>query len=264
MSNAKGKLAVGLCLLCTTGTAAPLAGANEVVQRGNLRLLAGAQMRPATLPRQGSAPISVSVEGRITTADQSPPPQLRELVIEINRHGHLDFTGLPTCRIAQIQPASDARALAACRPSLVGEGNYAGTIALPGSASNAIEGHLLLFNGISHGHHVLFGHIFTPQPFSTSFVIVFDISSKRRGTYGTVLSANLAKTLGTKRNLTALRMTLSRRYSYRGARHSYLSSGCPAPKGINLVPFSLARTTFGFAGKVKLSTTLSETCRARG
>jgi len=64
--------------------------------------------------------------------------------------------------------------------------------------------------------------------------------------------------------LTGLEMTLSRRYSANGKRHSYLSSGCPAPKGFTQVEFPLARTSFAFAGGMELSSVLSSTCRARG
>ena len=59
-------------------------------------------------------------------------------------------------------------------------------------------------------------------------------------------------------------MTLSRRYSYRGQRHSYLSAGCPAPKGFPGVSFPLARTSFAFAGGMKLTSTLTRDCKVRG
>jgi hypothetical protein len=58
-------------------------------------------------------------------------------------------------------------------------------------------------------------------------------------------------------------MTLSRRYFSEGRRHSYISAGCPAPKGVPVVGFPLAKTTFSFAGKQKLEYTLERTCRVR-
>ncbi len=220
-------------------------------------------MRPRRLPRKGAAPISVSVSGHVTTTDETQPPQLKQLTIEINRHGRLDLKGLPTCQVNRIQPASNDRALAACRSSLVGQGKFLGTINLPGSAAYPIEGKLLVFNGIEHGRQVLLGHIFSPRPFSISFVMTFAIQTKPHGTYGTTLTANLRKALGTKRNLTGIEMTLSRRFHAGGRRHSFLSAGCPAPKGFPGAVFPLARTSFAFAGGKKLTTTLSSECRAR-
>ncbi len=260
-SGGPGPRIVGLlALLLAAG--ATLAHA-EITQKGNLRVVVSAKMSPRALPRTGAAPISVSVGGRISTTDESTPPQLKELRIEINRNGRLDYQGLPICAIDKIQPASNGRALSACRSSLVGEGKFLGTITLPGSAPYPIEGKLLVFNGSEHGHQVLLAHIYSPHPFATSFVMTFQITANRHGTYGTTLSANLTKALGNKRNLTGIEMTLSRRWSSGGRSHSYLSAGCPAPKGFGGAPFPLARTSFAFAGGTKLTTTVTSECRVR-
>ena len=232
----------------------PLAAA-EVVQKGDLIISTAAKMHPQVLPRKGTAPVSVSVSGQISTTDEAEAPPLKQLQIEINRHGKINSQGLPICKIGQIQPASDERALANCRSALVGEGHFSGTISLPGSAPFPTEGRLLVFNGQEHGRQVLFGHVYAPHPFATSFVIVFQITAKKSGTYGTTLTANLAEALGAKRSLTGIEMTLSRRY---------LSAGCPAPKGFPGATFPLARTTFSFVGGPKFASTLIRNCRARG
>lgn len=243
--------------------AATLATA-EPVQQGNLRVVVGGKLSPHTLPRKGTAPVSVTVGGQISTTDETEPPQLRRLTIEINRHGRLESVGLPTCNAGSIRTASNGRALATCGKALVGEGKFNGTITLPGSPAYPIDGKLLVFNGREHGHPVLLGHIYSPHPFATSFVISFAISSKKKGTYGTVLTADLRKALGTKKNLTGIEMTLSRRYSYKGRRRSYVSAGCPAPKGFHSTPYPLARASFSFADGRTLGTVLNRTCAARG
>jgi len=259
----RSRLAV--LLLGTLLVAATLARA-EIAQKGNLRISVNGKLSPKALPRQGTAPVSVSVSGTVSTTDGTAPPQLRTMQIEVNRHGRFDVVGLPVCRYNDIQPASDSRALAACRAALVGEGHFAGTIALPGSAEPfPMAGRLLLFNGRQHGRPVLFGHIYSPKPFASSFVMVFEMRTTTHGTYGTTLTANLAKALGAKRNLESIEMTLSRRYRYRGATHSYISSGCPAPKGFPGIPsFPLARTSFSFSGGKKLTEVLTKSCRAKG
>jgi hypothetical protein len=111
---------------------------------------------------------------------------------------------------------------------------------------------------------VLLGHIYLTQPFASSFVITFDISQHNHGEYGTRLVASLSKALGTRRYLTGIDMTLSRRYFFQGTRHSYLSSGCPAPNGVHRVLFKLVRTNFDFAGHKELSSTLTSSCGVRG
>jgi len=241
-----------------------LAAAATITQKGNLRVAVQGKLKPKKLPREGEAPIAVSVGGEISTTDETLPPQLKSIRIELNRNGVLDSKGLPVCPYPKIQPGSTSRALAGCRSSLVGKGSFSAEITLAGQEPYPTEGKLVVFNGEKGGKPVLYGHIYSSQPFATSFVIVFSLSKRRKGTYGSVLDAPLPKAMKAWGRLTGLRMTLSRRYSVKGKPHSYLSSGCPAPKGISTVPFSLARTSFEFAGGVQISSVLSSECRARG
>ncbi len=243
---------------------APTASASAISQKGNLRLTVNGKLSPHRLPRSGVAPIAVSVAGEITTTDESLPPQLKSLRIEINRHGRLDYEGLPTCNYERIQPGSSSRALSACRSALVGKGSFSADITLAGQAPYPTKGKLLLFNSTRHGKPVLYGHIYSPRPFATSFVIVFAVQKLRGGTYGTALDAPLPKAMDAWGRLTGLQMTLQRSYHYRGARHSYISSGCPAPEGFGLVSFPLARAAFTFAGRSALSSVVVDRCRVRG
>jgi hypothetical protein len=242
--------------------AAALAQA-EVTRMGNLQVSVNGKLSPHTLPRTGTAPVSVSVGGKVTTTDETQPPQLEKLTIKINNHGTIDSVGLPSCPRGKILNASNGRALGACGSALVGEGKFFGTLTLPGAAPYPIEGKLLVFNSSEHGHPVLLGHIYSPHPFATSFVISFQIK-KSKGTYGTVLVADLTQALGNKRNLTGIEMTLDRRYSYKGKSHSYISAGCPAPKGFSKVNYPLAQTSFAFADGRTLTATMNRTCGAKG
>jgi hypothetical protein len=251
-------LAACVALLATSALATA-----EVTQKGTLRVTVSGKLSPQRLPRSGSAPIAVSVGGQITTTDKSPAPTLKTLRIELNRNGHLDSTGLPLCPIAAIQTASSARALSACRSSLVGQGSFSAEIALPGQDPYPTKGRLLAFNGKQHGKPVLFGQIYSPSPFATSFVIVFAIAKEAKGTYGTALTAPLPASLRSWGNLTGIELTLSRRYSSGGERHSYLSAGCPAPQGFPGATFPFARTSFGFEEGRTLSSTLTRSCGVR-
>ena len=242
----------------------PEATTSEVTQRGSLRLSVNGKLSPKKLPRKGVAPISVSVGWNASTTDGSPLPKLKKIRIEINRHGRFEQTGLPTCPYNRIQPASSSRALANCREALVGQGSFSADIALKGQEPYATKGRLLVFNGEKGGKPVLFGQIYSPYPFATSFVIVFKVQKLGKGTYGTALSATLPKALASWGNLTGIEMKLSRRYSYNGKPHSYISAGCPAPKGFRSAVFPLARASFGFAGEGELSSTLTSTCQAKG
>lgn len=254
--------AAALSLARPRGTARASA-TQTILQKGDLRLTVSAQVHPRALPRRGTAPISVSLASHVTTTDETQPPQLRRLKIEINRHGRLDLAGLPICKVSRIQPASNTRALAACRASLVGRGRFFGTVTLPGASPYPISGRLLVFNGAEGRRPVLLGHIFTLRPFPISFVMTFQIRTRPHGQFGTALSANLRKALGARRNLTGIVMTLSRRFRSGGRSHSFLSAGCPAPRGFPSAVFPLARASFAFAGGRKLVQTLTSNCWAR-
>jgi len=240
----------------------PLAVAS-IAQKGNLRVSVEGKLAPKKLPRKGIAPIAVSVGGEISTTDATLPPQLKSLRIELNRNGQLDNKGLPICKYSKIQPGSTSRALASCRSSLVGEGSFTADITLAGQEPYPTQGKLVVFNGERKGKPVLYGHIYSSHPFATSFVIVFAIEKLGGGTYGTALNASLPAALGSWGNLTGIEMTLSRRFSYKGKSRSYLSAGCPAPKGFPGAVFPLVRASFGFSGGKELSSVLSGNCEVR-
>ncbi|HXR30353.1 MAG TPA: NHL repeat-containing protein [Solirubrobacterales bacterium] len=242
------------------------AAASVITQEGSLRVAVNANLSPKRLPRDGAAPIAVAVGWQIATTDGSPPPRLKGLSIQINRHGRFERAGLPTCAYAKIQPATTQRALANCRAALVGRGSFSAEIALKGQEGESYEarGQLLVFNGEVKGKPVLFGQIYSPRPFATSFVIPFEVAELGKGAYGTVLSATLPKTLRSWGNLTGIEMRLSRKYGFKGKRRSYISAGCPAPKGVGLASFKLARTEFAFNGGKELASTVVGDCRVRG
>jgi hypothetical protein len=235
----------------------------DVVQKGTVRVNVSGKLKPKRLPRTGSAPIAVSVGGKISSTDATLPPQLKAIRIELNRNGLLDDAGLPICPYPKIQPGSSARALAGCRSALVGEGAFSAEVTLASQVPYPTQGKLLLFNGERNHRPVLYGHIYSPKPFATSFVIVFELSQRRRGPYGSELSARLPRAMGAWGRLTSLSMTLSRRYRVGGERRSYLSAGCPLPEGFTIVSFPLARTSFDFVGGQRLTSVLVSTCKAR-
>jgi hypothetical protein len=249
--------------LVVGGLAAAVASA-EISVTGNLQLTVNGTISPQKLPRKGEVPIAVSVGWNIATTDGAPPPKLKTLKIEINRAGHFDLTGLPTCPYDKIQPATTSRALANCRSALVGRGSFQALIGLTGQESYFTKGHMLVFNGLEGKKPVLLGQIYSPRPFANSFVIPFRLTEIDKGRYGNALTATLPASLRAWGSLTEIQMRLSRKFGYEGERRSFLSAGCPAPKGVVVAAFPLARTSFGFVGGLNESLTLNRSCRARG
>lgn len=259
----RSKAAAVLALIGALAAGGGAVALGEIAQSGNLLVAVEGKIRPSSLPRKGVAPVRVSVASEIDTTDQTQPPRLRQLRIEINRHGQLETKGLPICPRSKINTATSGRALSACRKSLVGQGSFEAEVTLASQEPYASKAKLLVFNGVSKGRPVLLGHVYSARPFTTSFLIVFRISEQRHGTYGTTLNAILPRTLGSWGVVTGIRMNLSRRYGAGGQRRSFLSAGCPAPKGFHKISFPLARTSFRFDGGRIVQSTVVRTCQAR-
>ena len=113
-----------------------------------------------------------------------------------------------------------------------------------------------------HSRPAILAHVYGTNPLPTSYTLPFAIKATR-GTFGTTLTTSLPQTTGEWGFVTGIQMTLKRKFSYRGQSHSYISAGCPAPKGFSQVPFSLAKASYGFAGQETLTSTVTRTCRAR-
>jgi hypothetical protein len=235
----------------------------EITQKGNLRVAFDGKLSPHALPRQGSAPVRVAVGAKIATTDGSNPPQLRKISIAINRNGRFEPAGLPVCSLEQIQPSTTEDALAACRSSLIGEGSFSARVLLPQQAPFPSQGKVYAFNGRFHGKPAVLAHVYGTNPIPTSYTIPFVVSPSR-GTFGTTLSASLPQVTSEWGYVTGLQITLGRSFSSHGKKRSYLSAGCPAPKGFPGASFPFAKASFAFGGKKTITSTLARSCRVRG
>jgi hypothetical protein len=250
---------LALAILCLA--LAALAQA-EIVQKGPVRLSFEGKLTPHTLPRQGTAPVKVAVAAKIAATNGQTPPQLRRIAIAINRNGHFEPKGLPLCPLREIQPATTADALAACRGSLVGEGRFEAKVLFTQQAPFPSAGKVYAFNSTIDGKPAILAHVYGTKPVPTSFTLPFQLKTTK-GTFGTVLAASLPQVTGNSSYITGLSLTLGRNFSVHGKRRSYLSAGCPAPKGFPGASFPFAKASFGFV-KQTVSSTLTRSCGARG
>jgi hypothetical protein len=255
MSSKRPKLAAtGLLAEATflAGFCSPATA--EVAQKGGVRVSVTGKLTPSRLPRSRSAPIAVSVASHITAIKPGSLPKLERIDIAINSHGELKTRGIPLCRLGHISPSTTAEALAACRSSLIGEGHFSANVKIPEQSPFPSEGKVLAFNGKLGGHPAIFAHIYGTEPVPTSYVLPFLIA-KSAGTFGTVLEAALPRITGEWGYVTGVSLDMQPRF---------LAAACPAPEGFPGVVFPLMRTTFGFDGGLKLTSTLNRSCKVRG
>jgi len=234
----------------------------EVIQKRGVRVGFDGSLSPQVLPRHGSAPVHVAFAAKIRSTDPGTPPQLRRLSIAINRFGRFTPQGLPVCKLREIQPSTTSGAVRACGDAVVGEGRFSAEVQFNQQAPFPAAGKVYAFNGRLHGKPAIFAHVYGTEPVPTSFTLPFTIRSSK-GTYGTVLEAELPEVTGSSGHITGFSLDLGRSFSSRGHRRSYLSASCPAPKRLPGAVFPFARANFGFA-KQKVEIKLTRSCRARG
>jgi len=234
----------------------------EVIQKGGVRISLEGQITPKKLPREGSAPVRVSLRTEIAPALKGKaPPQLTELAIAINRYGQLDGKGLPLCEVADIQPATTQKAKEACGGSLVGKGSFQASLLLPEQSPFPSQGELNAFYGTYKGKPAILAHVYGTEPVPTSFTLPFTIS-KAKGIFGTILSAALPK--DANNSVTGLELELGRSFKAGGKARSFASASCPAPKGFPGASFSFAKASYEFAGGRRVSSTLRRSCGVGG
>lgn len=251
-------MAIGLAFL----VAATASSSAVVVRKEGVQVTVLTQVMPYKLPRHKPAPIAVFVAGDLKAVDGGIPPQLERLRIQVNRNGLLQSRGLPVCRAPEVQPATTERALATCGPALIGSGQFWAHIILPGQEPYPTRGRLLIFNGRQHGRPTLMAHIFTSNPFYSSFLVNFAIRRVSEGPYGTELTASLPETLGSWGYLDRIKLTLKRQYRFGGRQLSYFNAACPAPAGANVTAFPLAKVSFFFRD-LRIAATVDKACGVR-
>jgi hypothetical protein len=235
----------------------------EVVQKGNVRVTFEGKLTPHTLPRTGSAPVRVAVGTKVGSTDGQSPPQLRRISIAINRNGRFEPKGLPVCPLREIQPSTTAEALATCKSSMVGEGRFSASVLFNQQAPFPSAGKVYAFNSVLHGKPAILAHVYGTEPVPTSFTLPFELKPAK-GTFGTVLTASLPEVTGNSSYITGLSLNLGRSFSVHGKKRSYLSAGCPAPKGFPGATFPFAKASFEFAKGKTVTSTLTRSCGARG
>jgi hypothetical protein len=235
----------------------------ELSQDGNLRISFDGDFTPRSLPRDRPAPVTVDIEGAISTTDGSHPPALRRIEIELNRAGRISTQGLTPCSGPRLQSTSTEAALQRCRSSLVGQGSFSANVEFSSLTPIPATGRMLAFYGRKGSKPALLLHLYVTTPVQTTFVLPLTISRRDKGKFGTVLAADVPTLAGGLGSVTKIDLKVGRNYSFHGQPRSFISASCAAPPGFPGATFSLARGNFYFADGKKIDTTLARNCYVR-
>lgn len=257
----RARMALGLAALAALALLTGTAGA-ERAQHGNLIVALNGGVTPRALPRHRPMPVTVHLAGRVLTSDHSPVPRVNWIRLELAWRGVLDTHGLSVCPRPRLAFADSRQALERCGAARVGRGQLFAQIFLPNQAPFGERARLLAFNGrTADGQPAVLVHAFAKEP-PVSFVIPFTVHHKP-GAFRTVLVTTIRRSVGPWPHVADFDLRVSRSFTYRGRRHSYLKASCPVPQDFTAGFLSFARATYTFEGGSQITTESVRSCRAR-
>lgn len=219
-------VAVLLGLLVVAGTAVA-SSFRQHVEVGNLVLDAEGGFSPNALPRHHDAPIITHGGGKLSTKTGEIPPVLDNFVLEFDRHGHVDTTGLPFCTKGKLVATEVAKARRNCKGSIVGTGFGSAIIALPEQRPFKVGSPITLFNGPKKGgNDTIFAHAYLDYPGPTTFIVPIVIEKIHKGVFGYRVKVKIPKIAGGYGHPIEGSAKVGVKWKYKGKEHSYINARC--------------------------------------
>lgn len=224
---------------------------------GNIAMEIDGGFTPQTLPAHRDAPISLHGHAKIRTKDGTHPPVLKTLIIEYDRHGHVETRGLPTCTVARLENTDVETARRNCPGAIVGKGFGRARIVFPDSLPIPAGSALTIFNGPKfRGDPTVIGHAYLTVPVPTTFTVPIRIERIKKGRYGYRTEAEIPEIAGGYGAPTYGRIKVNRRWRLGGRRLSYVNARCAGGR-------LQARAFFDFDNGDRLRGTVLKRCKVR-
>jgi hypothetical protein len=219
-------IAALLGLLVLVGTAVASSFSERVVI-GNLVLDAEGGFTPNALPKHHDAPIVTHGGGKLSTLSGEIPPVLDNFVLEFDRHGHVDTTGLPFCTKGKLVATEVAKARRACKGAIVGKGFGSAIIALPEQNPFKVGSPITLFNGPKQGgNDTILAHAYLEYPGPTTFIVPIVIEKIQKGAFGYRVKVKIPKIAGGYGHPIEGSAKVGVKWKYKGKEHSYINARC--------------------------------------
>ncbi len=217
-----GALGVALLLVLAAAAAALRLHVDNIV------VVTDGGFSPTTLPKRGHAPIKLHGYGKISTDDGSVPPALERIVLWFDRHGEVQTRGLPVCTKAKLTATDTRQARRNCGDAIVGTGLGKAVIDFPDSRPVYVSSPITLFNGPrKHGNPTVLAHAYLSYPAPATYIVPVEIQKVRKGRYGFKTVAEIPKIAGGSGIPLYGRLTIGRRWTFKGRRLSFANAGCP-------------------------------------
>jgi hypothetical protein len=249
--------AVAIAVLALVASASAVRSIEKVeLIAGNLKIVGRGGFKPERLPRHHDAPIKIYGGGKVSTISGELPPILETISFELDKHGHPDTTGLEVCRPGKLQATDVPAARRACPNAIVGKGFGTAMVAFPEQKPFPVSSPITAFNGPkTRGFDTILFHAFTTVPVATTFIVPVVIEKIHNGIYGYRVKARIPKIAGGYGHPISGHITINRKWTYKGKRHSFANARCETGR-------LQARGEFLFQDGTFLSGTFVRPCKA--
>lgn len=210
------------------GVATVANAVTTTLRAGNLILKFSGDVSPKALPKTKLAPIGLTSSGSVTTTDGTHPSAFREAVVEIDKNGTLNTTGVPVCTGSQLEARDTKGAKAACGDAQVGSGSAKAEIAFEEQKPLTVSSPLLIFNGgTKGGKTTMFIHTYITVPVPAAIVTTLEVKKISKGPYGYEVVAKVPQIVGGNGSALSFNFKLDHKFTYKGKKQSYLNAKCP-------------------------------------
>ena len=194
---------------------------------GNLVLDAEGDFAPKALPKFKNAPIVTHGGGSLSTKTGELPPILDKFVLEFDKHGALDTTGLPVCTKGKLVATDVAAARRACGQAIVGTGFGSAVVKFPEQAPIKVGSPITLFNGPKKGpDDTIIAHAHLDYPGPTTFIVPIVIEKIHKGVLGYRVRVNIPKIAGGYGHPISGEAKVGEKWTFKGKKHSYINARC--------------------------------------
>jgi len=200
----------------------------------------------------------VTASGKIEKKGGGHPPALKEVLIETDKNGAVNVTGLPVCKSGQLQSRDTRAARKACPKAIIGGGHTSVEVQFPEQRPVPVDSALTVFNGGSRGGTTTFYiHAFFSAPVTGAIVTTVKIKMVHNGRYGLKSVASIPKIANGSGSVKSFDLKIGKTYTYKGKKMSVLSAKCTDGK-----LQALAKSVF--ADGTEASATIIRTCTPKG
>jgi hypothetical protein len=212
---------VALALACAGGAVA------ITTQIGNLKVSATAEFQPRAFPAHGTVPAQFATIVRINTVNGDQPPALKTLVFEFDKHGKLNFKGVPTCTAAKLEGTTPSEARKRCAGALLGTGTGKARVEMPGKAPFTISSPISIFNAPPEGGKpAMIAHAYETVPSPQALLVPFTIEKVSHGRYGYRTEIELPQIAGGAGAAILAETTFGRTFTRHGQKVGYAEAEC--------------------------------------